>query len=336
MLKNIKQFINSSESLQETVVRKERLETESKDSQKKLNALAEAIQAAKAEKTLFFMNADSRYQESEEGQAKASELGAKAAALQAQYEEEQARRDDLIVELESLVIVVDNKDLARQYQQIDTTNDRINALTAAIEKIRQNDNGAALVDTVTALKDERQAALADVAMGIDREKDIDHLDTAIAQAEASDSAANDATMTAAKRTAETIAGLEARLQIEQNDLKKLEHLAMVMRHELLVSMAQNAAAEYGELAQQLLAKLLNIMAIDHLIANEYGIKPGVDSKEFQGAQWTLTLPKTAKLEQINNLGGNGLQFVNTERWRINIDQQIKELKQALKAAGVRL
>lgn len=305
--------------------------------QKKLEALTDAINNTKSETTMFKINYGEDYRRNEEGLAELDALNAKESSLQAQYDAEKANFDNLTDELKNSVIEFTQTDLRAAYISIDTTKKQINALAAALDQAKQKSESTPdIIDTVTPLKAELQACLVSAALGVDVEKDISRMEKAITKAEASDSAVNEATLTTSKRLADTITGIESRLNDERLALSNFEIYEAMIKHGLMIDVAKELSKEYAEHAQQAVTTLLRLMALDRIIASVSGVNPMRNSGELSQAEWSLALPKTKSIESKLKMRGDGGHYVNVERWMIDLDDITKEVKNELQAKGMRL
>lgn len=207
-------------------------------------------------------------------------------------------------------------ELQVQYALVDSSQSRINEIDAAIKSNQAIIDALELVDTASDLVQERQMALVDEALGLDRKTELTRLEVAIVKAQKSDALANQITKDSTARARETIAGLEALKAAEEEKLKSLQTVGKEMRVAYVRQLAHDAGERYAMAAKQAVDALVDVMAADVAFNSETGSNSTWATRTILG-DFYLSLPALIGGEVNRPLNsGNPQMHVECDRNRI--------------------
>lgn len=185
-------------------------------------------------------------------------------------------------------VQVSTDELIEQQNNVKAIKKRAADLEALIaEQQRLIEQASHNSDTTALLKKQRGKLLAESAAGIDNTKKLGDIDAAIAKAEQSDHAENQAKAAAASKAHETIEGLQDMLSTLQPEISKTQRTLTLMQDAWLGSMAAEEFNKYRGAAQTIADSLKAISAIDSVI-RKFGVRR--DSGMMPATPSLLVLP----------------------------------------------
>lgn len=188
-----------------------------------------------------------------------------------------------------------------------------------------------LTNNTESLIHKRQALLADIAAGAQKQAELDKLNTEIDSAQARDNQTNAANEKTANIERETIRGLESKLSEAKNNLDKLHGLRPILHTYLLAAMAEKTAKTYKNAAVELLAALQELTAIDSMISKiGYQKSSGMLPADW----WAIQLPNNASLNEEQGINADGGFFVKSTKGQLPVAQQVEAIKSSLLSDGI--
>jgi len=188
-------------------------------------------------------------------------------------------------------------------------------------------------DTITPLIGQREELLADIALGEDKAADLEQLDKAIkVMQEERDGkqALNDKTIAHAQQT---ISGLSRRLASTQDNLNRLNKLTPKLLDLFVMTKTEQAANDFTALADQLIQKMNELIALDALVL-EIGNRK--DSGLFPDQASLLRIPCTNGVKPLEHLNGSPGVYVNIFRNLFPFIETLSQIKQGMNNQGVNI
>lgn len=188
-------------------------------------------------------------------------------------------------------------------------------------------------NTVAPLIGHREELLADIALGADKAAELAQLDRKIEvlQKEQDNSLAlNQKTIAHARQT---ISGLDRRQASVQEKLNQLNRLTPKILDLFVMTKAMQTADEFAALADQLVKKMLELLALDALVA-DFGQRS--NSGLFGGDDNRLTIPCINGVKPLESIKGADGTRVTIVRGFAPIAEPIAKIKQDMINQGVNI
>jgi len=188
-------------------------------------------------------------------------------------------------------------------------------------------------DTITPLIGQREELLADIALGEDKTADLEQLDNVIKAMQEERDGKQVLNKNTIAHAQQTISGLSRRLAVTQNKLNRLNDLTPKLLDLFVMTKTEQAANDFTALADQLIQKMNELIALDALVL-EIGNRK--DSGLFPDQASLLRIPCINGVKPLDHLNGSPGVYVNIFRGLFPFVETLNQIKQGMINQGVNI
>jgi len=189
-------------------------------------------------------------------------------------------------------------------------------------------------DSTQDLKQQREALLVGIALGENKEAELNAIDKKISALLEKDKAVNSKREVNRTNAQQTIAGLTKKQEVHEAKLDTLNSITPELMTDYLQSLADEAAERYKQASELLCDSLLDICSFNELIG-KHGIKKHTEL--FNNNYWKIIIPR---LKNINNIrvdtNGTKTEIANNELTSFITKENTDKIKQQLIKKGIYL